>query len=66
MTHKYIEILQGMIEYENIFTSDKVDEKVISVKTNSKILITILNQWLATHSITEDEIKLIESTIKNL
>lgn len=66
MTHKYIEILQGMIEYENIFTSDKVDEKVLNVKTNSKILITILNQWLATHSITEDEILLIESTIKNL
>jgi hypothetical protein len=66
MTNKYIEILEGMIDYENIFSSDKVDEKVANVKTNSKILITILKQWLETHSITDEEIKLIESTIKNL
>jgi hypothetical protein len=66
MTRKYIEILEGMIEYENIFSSDKMDEKVANVKTNSKILITILKQWLETHSITDEEVKLIESTIKNL
>jgi hypothetical protein len=66
VTLKYIELLQGMLEYENIFTSDKMDEKMLSVKTNAPILIKILEQWLATHSITDTELELIKSTIKNL
>lgn len=66
MVLKYIELLQGMLEYENIFTSDKMDEKMLSVKTNAPILIKILEQWLTTHSITDTELELIKSTIKNL
>lgn len=63
---KYIEILKGMLEYENIFTSEKVDEKVLSVKTNSKILIKILEKWLIDHTITKEEMELISKTIKLL
>lgn len=66
MVLKYIELLQGMLEYENIFTSDKMDEKMLSVKTNAPILIKILQQWLETHTITDTELELIKSTIKNL
>lgn len=66
VTLKYKEILQEMLEYENIFSSDKVDEKVASVKTNSKILIKILDSWLETHSITDEELELIRTTIKLL
>lgn len=66
VTLKYIEILQSMLDYENIFSSEKVDEKVESVKTNSKILIKILNKWLETHIMTELELELIKKTIKLL
>lgn len=66
MVLKYIELLQGMLEYENIFSSDKMDEKMLSIKTNAPILIKILEQWLKTHSITDTEIELIKTTIKNL
>jgi len=66
MALKYKEILEGMIVYENIFSSDKMDEKVISVKENSKILIKIIDKWLETHSITSTEMELINKTIKNL
>ena len=55
-----------MLVYENIFSSEKVDEKVASVKTNSKILIKILDNWLLTHSITDTELELIKETIKKL
>ena len=63
---KYKEILEEMLVYENIFSSEKVDEKVASVKTNSKILIKILDNWLVTHTITDTELELIKETIKKL
>ena len=67
MVLKYIELLKGMLEYENIFTSsEKMDEKMLSIKTNAPILIKILQQWLETHEISDTELELIEKTIKNL
>ena len=66
ITLKYKEILQSMLDYENIFSSIKVNEKVESVKTNSKILIKILDKWLETHLLTEEELELIKATIKLL
>lgn len=66
VTLKYKEILESMLEYENIFNSEKVDEKVETVKRNSKILIEILNKWLETHEISETELELMRLTIKQL
>ena len=66
MALKYRDILEDMIKYENIFSSSKMDEKVLSVKENSKILIKILDQWLKTHTITQEELDLINATVKNL
>jgi hypothetical protein len=63
---KYKEILTQMLEYENIFNSTKMDEKVMSVKTNSLILIKIFDKWLDTHEISDTEIKLMKETIKTL
>ena len=63
---KYKEILNSMLEYENIFNSAKVDEKVLSVKTNSKILIKIIDNWLKHHKISETELELLRTTIKLL
>ena len=66
VTKKYIEILNDMLEYENIFNSLKVEEKVESVKKTSLILINIFNKWLETHSITKDELILLDQTVKIL
>jgi hypothetical protein len=63
---KYKEILNDMLEYENIFNSQKVDEKVESVKKNSKILIKIIDLWLLNHTISETELELLRETIKQL
>jgi 3-methyladenine DNA glycosylase AlkC len=63
---KYKEILNSMLDYENIFNSQKVDEKVESVKKNSKILIKIIDLWLEKHTISETELELLRETIKQL
>ena len=61
---KYKEIIIEILEYENIFKSDKVDEKIKSFKENSKILIKIIDKWLDTHCLSEKEELLINETIK--
>jgi len=66
ITKKYLEILNDILSYENIFNSSKVDEKVTSVKESSTILIAILNKWLETHTITAKELELLDETIKKL
>ena len=63
---KYKEILNSMLEYENIFNSEKVDEKVQSVQKNSKILIKIIDLWLEKHTISETELELLRETLKQL
>lgn len=66
ITLKYIEILKEMMEYENIFNSIKIDEKVESIKKNGIILVQIFNKWLETHSITDEEMDVLTLTIKEL
>lgn len=66
ITLKYKEILKDMMEYENIFNSTKVDEKVEIIKKNGIILNQILDKWLETHELTESETELLNLTIKEL
>jgi hypothetical protein len=66
ITLKYKEILKDMMEYENIFNSAKVDEKVEIIKKNGIILNQILDKWLETHELTESETELLNLTIKEL
>lgn len=66
LVYKYKEILVEMMEYDNIFNSAKVDEKIISIKKNGEILLNILDKWLETHILTEGEQELLNLTIKEL
>lgn len=66
VANKYIELLEGVINYENIFTSEKVDEKVESVKINGKILIEIIKKWNEVKILTKEEIILIDELIKKM
>ena len=63
---KYKSILTEMLEYENIFSSEKMDEKVALVKKNSEILIKILDKWLETHILTDTESDLLKQAIRDL
>lgn len=66
VTLKYIDILKQGISYRNIFNSIKVDEKVELIKTNGTILIQILEQWLKTHTISDEELELLRTTVKEI
>ena len=55
-----------MLEYENIFSSEKMDEKVALVKKNSEILIKILDKWLETHILTDTESDLLKQAVRDL
>jgi hypothetical protein len=63
---KYRSILTEMLEYENIFNSSKVDEKIDSVKESSIIIIKIIDSWLDTHQISDEELLLLKETIKTI
>ena len=63
---KYKDILTEMLEYENIFSSEKMDEKVALVKKNSEILIKILDKWLETHILTDTESGLLKQAVRDL
>lgn len=66
VTKTYIQLLKRIMEYENIFNSKKLDEKISLVEANGKILITIFEKWLSTHEITEDELELLKIKIKEI
>lgn len=63
---KYREILSSMIEYENIFDSQKVDDRIDYVKDKAEIAIKIIDLWLKKHKITEKELELLKQTIKEI
>jgi len=57
---KYIEIMDNLKNYHNIFKDAKVfTNKLKIIKENITIIKKICNLWLQNHTITEDELKLI-------
>lgn len=63
---KYRDIMLDMTKYVDIWKTDKTIEKVKKVKSNSKILINILEKWLETHDLNKEELLLLDKTIKEL
>ena len=63
---KYIEIIDDIQTTENIFNSDKFDEKLKTKKIISEGVRKICLEWLETHSITDAEINTLNELIKQL
>lgn len=63
---KYKELLLGLLEYENIFKSERMDNKVSEMKKSGEILLKIFNTWLETHYLSEEDEKKLEETINSL
>jgi hypothetical protein len=66
LVEKYIELLDKLIEYHNIFNSVNFDEKLVIMKANGKILKAILTLWLEKHELSDEELVLLQSKIKEL
>ena len=63
---KYMELIDNIEKYESIFSSENFNEKLKLTKLNIAVLKQICQVWLSTHTISDDEIKLLKETIKLL
>lgn len=66
VTKKYIELIDKLIAYNNIFNSANFDEKLVIMKENANILKQIMLIWLDKHELTEEELKLLQQKIREL
>lgn len=63
---KYIDLLTSLQEFESIFNSDNFNEKLKITQENTIIVKQICEIWLATHEISDDQIKLMSQKIKEI
>lgn len=66
VTKKYLELIDNIEKYESIFASEGFNEKLAFTKSNTLILKQIMQVWLDTHEISEEENELLKQTIKLL
>jgi hypothetical protein len=60
VVEKYLELLVKLERYESIFSADTFNDKLKVTQENTIIVKEICKVWLATHDISEDQMKLLE------
>jgi hypothetical protein len=63
---KYIELINGLQEYQSIFSSENFNEKLKISQENTLIVKQICELWLSSHEITEEQIALLQIKIKEI
>lgn len=63
---KYLELLDKLLYYKNIFNSESFDEKVKVFKHNAKIMKNLIELWLENHQFSEKDLEELNNTIKKL
>lgn len=63
---KYMELIDQIQEFQNIFSSAAYSEKLNMNKANTKIIKQICEIWLETHEITDKQIELLKTKIKEI
>lgn len=63
---KYIELINQIQEYQNIFDSSTFKEKLKIKKNNTKVVKQICEAWLETHEISEKQLELLKTKIKEI
>jgi len=63
---KYIELLNKLQEYESIFSSENFNDKLKITQENTIIIKQLCEMWLKTHTISDEQIKLLEIKIKEI
>lgn len=66
VVEKYIELMDKLRDFENIFSSENFDEKLKTTKENTKIVREICKVWLETHSITEEQLEILNVKLKQI
>jgi hypothetical protein len=63
---KYIELIGRLQEYTNIFDSDNFSAKLKITKQNTIIVKQICELWLKEHKITDEQLELLTTKIKEI
>lgn len=63
---KYIDLIDKIQDFTNIFNSENYTETLEIKKSNTKIVKQICEKWLETHEITSKQIELLKVKIKEI
>jgi hypothetical protein len=63
---KYIELIEKLQDFTNIFDSENFTEKLKITKANTSIIKQICELWLETHEITDEQIELLKIKVKEI
>lgn len=63
---KYIELIDTLQEYENIFSSDNFTDKLKETKENTIIVRNICELWLETHEMSDEQLEVLNKKIKQI
>lgn len=63
---KYIELIDEVQKFQNIFNSDNFTERLKIKKANTKIVKDICSVWLKTHKISDEQLELLKTKIKEI
>jgi hypothetical protein len=63
---KYLELIDRLQAFENIFSSELFNEKLKITQENTLIVKKICETWLATHEITEEALLILQQKIKEI
>ena len=63
---KYIDLIDEIQKFQNIFNSDNFSEKLKIKKKNTKIVKDICIMWLKTHEISEEQLELLKIKIREI
>ena len=63
---KYIELIDDVQKFQNIFNSDNFSEKLKIRKNNTKIVKEICLKWLENHEISDEQLELLKVKIKEI
>jgi hypothetical protein len=66
VVHKYIELIDTLQEYDNIFSSENFTEKLKITKENTIIVRKLCEAWLASHEMTDEQLSLLETKIRQI
>lgn len=66
LCNKYIELIDEMQAYQNIFNSNNFSETLKIKKSNTKIVRQICERWLDTHEISDEQLELLKAKIKEV
>jgi hypothetical protein len=66
VVYKYIDLIDEVQKFQDIFSSNNFSETLKIRKSNSKIVKKICEKWLETHEISDEQLELLKEKIKEV